>query len=77
MTTGISYFLEPNEFQIKCLINEDAYEEKEQYIIYDWNSFVADVGGFLGLLLGCSALSLYNELDNVLGNLKFSLPKLG
>ena len=73
MTTGISYFLEPNEFLIRCLI----YEEKEQYIIYDCNSFVADVGGFLGLLLGCSALSLYNELDNVLGNLKFSLPKLG
>ncbi len=31
---------------------------KEQYVIYDANSFVADVGGYLGLLLGHSLLGI-------------------
>ena len=30
------------------------YDEKEQYIIYDMSSFIADVGGYMGLLLGSS-----------------------
>ena len=35
------------------------YEVREQYVVYDSDSFIADVGGFLGLLLGHSMLSLY------------------
>ena len=31
----------------------------EQYRLYGFSSFVADVGGFLGLLLGASLLSLF------------------
>ena len=31
----------------------------EQYELYGFSSFVADVGGFLGLLLGASLLSLF------------------
>ena len=31
----------------------------EQYQLYGFSSFVADVGGFLGLLLGASLLSLF------------------
>ena len=30
-----------------------------QYIIYDWNSFLADVGGYLGLLVGQSIFGIY------------------
>ena len=30
------------------------YDEKEQYIIYDLSSLIADVGGYMGLLLGYS-----------------------
>ena len=37
------------------------YEVKEHYFLYDMNSFIADVGGYLGLLLGCSFLSLYTN----------------
>ena len=33
-----------------------------QYKIYDLNSLIADVGGYLGLLMGHSLLSLYNGL---------------
>ncbi len=35
---------------------------KEEYIIYDFDSFIADVGGFLGLLLGHSLLSIYQSM---------------
>ena len=40
--------------------------EEEQYVIYDANSFIAEVGGYMGLLLGCSILSLYNEMEAIL-----------
>ena len=29
-----------------------------QYLVYDYDSMIADVGGYLGLLLGHSALSI-------------------
>ncbi len=32
---------------------------REEYVIYDGGSFIADVGGFLGLLLGHSILSMF------------------
>ena len=31
-----------------------------QYYVYDLNSFIADVGGYLGLLLGQSCLGMYH-----------------
>ena len=34
----------------------------EEFDLYGWNSFVADAGGFLGLLLGASILSLIEPL---------------
>ena len=33
----------------------------EEYELYSFSSFVADVGGFLGLLLGASLLSLFEK----------------
>lgn len=36
------------------------YDLVEEYYIYDWGSFIADVGGHLGLLLGSSLLSMYH-----------------
>ena len=33
---------------------------KEQYILYDYNRLIADTGGYLGLLLGQSILTLIN-----------------
>ena len=57
-------------------INDRSYDEKKQYVVYDFNSFTADVGGFMGLLLGFSILSIYDELTNILRRLKRgSLPK--
>ena len=34
-----------------------------QYYSYDFNSFIADVGGYLGLLLGHSIYSFYNVVE--------------
>ena len=34
-------------------------EVEEEYLVYDNASFVAEIGGYLGLLLGFSALSMY------------------
>jgi hypothetical protein len=36
------------------------YDEKVEYYTYDENSLIADIGGFLGLLLGHSAMSIYD-----------------
>ena len=38
-----------------------THSVKEQYVIYDGNSFVADVGGYLGLLLGHSLLGIFKN----------------
>ena len=54
------------EYHIKFKIMDRTYEEQEQYVIYDTVSFFADVGGYLGLLLGSSLLSLYNEMESLM-----------
>ena len=51
-------------------IGKTSYKEEEQYVIYDFNSFIGDVGGFLGLLLGYSALSIYDELIGMIRRFK-------
>ena len=38
------------------------YDELKQYLIYDETHFIADFGGYLGLLLGSSLLSLYDKV---------------
>ena len=58
------------ELHLRFKITKGSYKEEEQYIIYDFNSFIADVGGFLGLLLGSSALSLYDEIASLLRTFK-------
>ena len=34
---------------------------KEQYFIYDGNALIADIGGYLGLLLGLSIFGIFNS----------------
>ena len=57
---------------LRTEINDRSYDEKRQYVVYDFNSFIADVGGFIGLLLGFSILSLFKELERVLRSKKIS-----
>ena len=41
------------------LFEDGSYQVQEEYIVYDVDDFIADVGGYLGLLLGHSILSIY------------------
>ena len=47
-------------------IMDMTYEAREQYVIYDINSFIADVGGYMGLLLGFSLSSIYADMESFL-----------
>ena len=55
---------------------EATVAEEIAYSLYDTESFIADVGGYMGLLLGCSLLSLYKEVEGFLKKL-FCKPQGG
>ena len=67
------------ELELKFRIISSSHKEEDQYIIYDFNSFFGDVGGFLGLLLGYSILSLYGDMAGLFDrfNLCSQLKKQG
>ncbi len=50
-----------NLFWLKLFLPTTKHVVKEQYVVYDGNTFVADVGGYLGLLLGHSLLGIYRD----------------
>ena len=50
--------------QLKFSIRSSDYERKEEYVIYDMNAFIADTGGYLGLLLGYSLIGIIERLAN-------------
>ena len=54
------------QVHLEFIMLDSSYKEEEQYIIYDLNSFIADVGGYMGLLLGSSLLSLYKVLETIM-----------
>ena len=51
------------QVHLKLQMLDSSYKEEEQYVIYDTASFIADVGGYMGLLLGSSLLSLYMAIE--------------
>ena len=53
----------PCELHLQFRISDSSYREEEQYMIYDIDSFVADIGGYMGLLLGSSLMSIYMALE--------------
>ena len=52
--------------QLEFIMLSSSYKEEEQYVIYGVDSFIADVGGYMGLLLGSSLLSLYMAVEGCL-----------
>ena len=52
-----------NELQLRLGYMNGRYEVRKQYPLYDINSFIADVGGYLGLILGYSILSLCSVIE--------------
>ena len=55
--------------KLRVSISDTSHTQEEEYIIYDLNSFIADFGGYMGLLLGSSILSIYNEFERFVGTL--------
>ena len=49
---------------VSLQIDDKAFIEEEQYYVYDFDSFFADVGGYMGLLLGSSVLSMYDVVGS-------------
>ena len=60
----------PRDLKVEFKIMDGSYQEMEQYVVYDFDSFIADIGGFMGLLLGCSVFSLYNDLAGMVEKIK-------
>ena len=44
---------------LRFFFEDGHYSVREEYIVYDTSNFIADVGGYLGLLVGQSILSIY------------------
>ena len=59
-----------SETLLSFTVNDGYYVEEEQYVIYDFNSFVADTGGYMGLVLGTSFLTIYDQLIVLLRRMK-------
>ena len=51
-----------NKMTIEWKYMNSDYIVRQEYLTYDINSLIADVGGYLGLLLGYSVLSIYQWL---------------
>ena len=53
----------PCQLHLEFQILDSSYQVEEEYVLYEIGSFIADVGGYMGLLLGSSLLSLYITLE--------------
>ena len=71
MSTSPGGIFLPSHLILQFLIVDKSIEDRKQYVIYDFNSFIADIGGFLGLLLGFSILSIYDEIEKMLRQVKY------
>ena len=56
----------PTNPSMSWLLSENIFSPL-QYLIYDIDQLIADVGGYMGLLLGHSALSIYYKLESWCG----------
>ena len=59
-----------NTFTLYISMHDSTYVEEKEYIIYDSDTFIADVGGYMGLLLGSSIIGLLDEVEGLLRRFK-------
>ena len=61
---NIYKFIDRNNFiQLDIFYQELSYEEIEQNIAFEFLSLLSEIGGFLGLLLGASILTVCELVD--------------
>ena len=78
LPTGRHEHKEQVEKGLKIQNGSFSYEIKTfQYIIYDWNSFIADLGGYLGLLVGQSIFGVYLVITDWVGRQSRKCTTLG
>ena len=56
---------------LKFGYRDAVYNLNEEYLVYDWDLFTADIGGYLGLILGFSLFSVYQMLATNILNPNF------
>lgn len=56
-------------FQFQFAVISTEVEIREQILVYTWDNFFADIGGFMGLLLGSSIYSLADMMIETLQKL--------
>ena len=54
---------------IVFVLSDDHLIVEEEQMLYDFNSFLGEVGGSLGLFLGVSLFSMYEGLTSILRRL--------
>ena len=52
----------PQLVKLSFIISSGEYEKKEHYFIYSGNALIADIGGYMGLLLGFSIYSIIKSV---------------
>ena len=55
-----------NFIQVDIFYEELSYEEIEENIAFEFLSLLSEIGGFLGLLLGASVLTLCEVVDFII-----------
>merc|ERR1712061_542020 len=65
-----------SKLTLTFIFKDGSYQEVQEYIVYDIYSFIADVGGYLGLLLGYSLLSIYQDVTKWIMSFKIWKIKL-
>ena len=51
-----------NRIKLVLGTTRPSIEVKEEIFVYDRNNLLADIGGFTGMLLGASCLTLFDEI---------------
>ena len=58
-----------NTSAVNLFFRETTLEVSQQEFLYGPSNFIADVGGYLGLLLGVSIFSFYQEISSLIEKL--------
>ncbi len=51
-----------SSFKVNLFFASGTFAEKTQYLSYSFSDLVSDFGGYLGLLLGHSVMSIYDAV---------------
>ena len=66
----------PNYTVMEFMLLDPIVTQRTEILLYPFTSFIAEVGGCLGLFIGFSFLCLYDELAKLMLNFYTSLCSL-